>query len=229
LPTDSNDQKNIEETNNGYYPPADNIETVYILDNKQGHKNAFDPSDESLFVLISAKRGEKGEKDKVFYHAFTTEEGFVDFGLENNLKLRELLIFERHMSKYAETSGVEMEFELTGKVPEWYSNYEAEYYSSVFNKSPLNKCFWTELKKDIAGGQTSFMGGTLPFMWPGWNNTVSRFKPLGLYGFTVLYDKWRYKRRIAVFWGWGFSSVFLDHGPPDFSWANNRMSSGFSG
>ncbi|VAW26716.1 hypothetical protein MNBD_BACTEROID06-1394 [hydrothermal vent metagenome] len=137
-------------------------------------------------------------------------------------------MFEKHMRSYAETSGAITEYEKTGIVPESYSLYEEYYYNKLFGLSNARtQAALTALFKGQWGtGSRNLMPGTLPVMVFGWNNVVSSFEPIGVFGFTSMYNKKIYRKRLFTYWSTGFAVISLS-GPLAF--ANDKMSSGIGG
>ncbi len=127
--------------------------------------------------------------------------GYIKFGKQHSIKLEEQLMLEKHMRLYAETSGAITEYKKTGIVPESYSLYEKDYYNKLFGqKNARIQSVLTGLFKGQGGtGGFRLMAGTIPAMVFGWNNAVSSFEPIGVFGFTTMYDKRFYGRRMFTY------------------------------
>lgn len=203
------------------------MQYIYLLDNEVVSSNVFDLSDEGLNILVSNEKNQ--EKTNVVIRAFTDEKDYIKFGELHNIKLKEQLMFEKHMQSYAETSGAITEYEKTGIVPESYSLYEKDYYNKLFNQSNARtEAGLTALYEHFPGGGGSaiLMFGTMPAMGLGWNNVVSSFEGLGIYGFTTMYDKSFYRSKMFTWWSFELVKIPLS-GPLAF--ANDKMSSGIGG
>ncbi|MDH5476057.1 MAG: hypothetical protein OEX22_10230 [Cyclobacteriaceae bacterium] len=202
------------------------IQYIYLLDNEVASSNVFDLSDEGLNILVSSEKNQ--EKTNIVIRAFTDEKDYIKFGEQHDIKLKEQLMFEKHMRSYAVTSGAIAEYEKTGIVPESYSLYEKDYYNKSFGQSNARtESVNTALYKNFPGGGGSsiIMFGTMPAMGLGWNNVVSSFEGLGVYGFTTMYDRSFYRNKLFTYWHWGFVKIPLS-GP--LAGANDKMSSGVS-
>lgn len=191
------------------------------LDGKSISEKELQLKDNDNYIYISPKQ-EKNE-NIILVEAFSTEDSYVKFGIEHNLYPKEHLAFEKEIRAYAAESGTIDYYEKTGELPKEYKKYEKQIYNKHLGKLPQNKTSVTTLYKDFFGGSSWVMVNYLPFMPPGWNNTVSSFVPVGLYGVTHLYDRSFYRTRMATLWGWGFTRV-------SFFWAwlnvlNDRTSS----
>lgn len=195
----------------------------YYLDKKQVSKSKVDFNDESLYISIT-----KGEKDEtIIVEAFSSREDYILYGKKHNLKFKELLSFEDEMKNYVKKNDIINLFEKTGKIPEWYTAFEAKTYEKHFGVSSQQKSLATVLHKNFYGGPDRVIGVLTPYLWGGWNNQVSAFTPIGVYGFTSLYDKSFYRKRMVTIWGWGMQRVLLYWG--SLYNANDRTTSVITG
>jgi hypothetical protein len=113
---------------------------LYYIDNKVVSKDKIDlykKEREDMLMIHTLKKDKDTYTNVIF--AYTTEEGYIEYGKKNNMMLEEELIFVKHMREYAKESGAVAEYEKTGQVPEWYSKYQEEYYLKTFNKSNNTK------------------------------------------------------------------------------------------
>lgn len=127
-------------------------------------------------------------------------------------------------------------YEQTGKALPEYKSFENSYKAQnpilveqqvgisgngaepLFSQVSCNKFVY-----DLYNGGPGYMmiGGT--FMAPGWNNRVSRFNPLCIWGFFgSFYDQTFYRQRMASLWGWGWTYIRFQ-GP--YAFLDNRTSS----
>lgn len=202
--------------------------TLHYMDGKKIDRDKvdYDFSEEDNFVLIDVKMSKENDT-LVIVQFFSTKDKYIEFGNDNNLKLKEQLDFEEHMKEYAKESGAIDSFEQNGTVPKWYTEYEESKYNEIFGgeegKSNNNKTTITILHKNYLGGPDFPFVTTLPFLGGGWNNAVSAFTPIGLFGVTHLYDNAFYRRRMASIRSWGFHRVQLYWG--DLYYLNDRTSS----
>ncbi|TNE52777.1 MAG: hypothetical protein EP338_14155 [Bacteroidetes bacterium] len=183
-------------------------EDLYVYVSPLGAKKEVS-KEEITYTGKPLNPGKKEEKEPVvLVESFTTQEGYVRYGIQNGLKVKEQLAFEKEMREYAEKTGAVKYYEKTGEAPKSYVKYEKEAYKKYFGHAQ-DKSYITTLYKDYFGGPSWTMVGYMPFMPPGWNNTVSSYTPVGIYGFTILYDNSFYRNRMATFWGWGFTRYLL--------------------
>lgn len=136
-------------------------------------------------------------------------------------------MFEDEMKIFVEKTDVVSIFENTKKVPQWYIDFEAKTYQKYFGSSLQQKSALTILHKNFSGGPDRVISVTSPYLWGGWDNEVSAFTPIGVYGFTSLYDKSFYRKRMTTIWGWGMQRVLLFWGY--LYNANDRTSSVITG
>ena len=219
------------------------LKVEHYLDGKPVSKEVLDKLENREYVFVSPKQGRTEEIEFevtrpgkpitkinsatiVVVEAFSTEEGYINYGTKHNLHVKEQLTFEKAMREYAEKTGAIKHYEKTGEVTKDYKKYEKMMYAKYLGHLQQDKTVITTLYKDYFGGPSWTFVNHSPFMVPGWNNTVSSFTPVGIYGVTILYDRSFYRTRMANFWGWGFNRVLLYWG---WTWnLNNRTSSALS-
>lgn len=179
----------------------------YYLDNFKVDKHDINLKNNDNYLAIT-KRIEANDTI-IVVESFTTEEGFIEFGLTNNLKIQEIIEFENRINNYASENNTITTYETSGKVSKEYKDFENETFNNLIGSKSLEKTTSTVLHQNYLGGPDFVMTSTVPFLGGGWDNEVSAFTPIGLYGVTVLYDKSFYRKRMAVLWGWGFTRIQL--------------------
>ena len=178
----------------------------------------------NTFICISGEK--KSEKDstftKIFIHEFSSEDGYIEYGNKNGLKLKELLSFEKDMHAYIKENKIEEIFEKTKIIPKQYLAYEKARYDYYFGTGA--KFFpGTTLHKNYWGGSPAHhMTSTMPVMF-GWNNTVSATFPTYPYGAHTIYNRSWFRSRLATLSGFGW--VYYRFVGP-LSYLNDKMSSG---
>lgn len=180
--------------------------------------------DNDSYVCLTQKKN-NGELINII-EVFSSKEGYILYGKKHNLKLEQLLNFEDAMRTYVEKNDIENKFLTSGKLPKSYVDFESKTYQKYFGIPSQQKSLLTALHKNYYGGPDRLVGTTSPFLWGGWNNKVSSFTPLGVWGFTTLYDKKFYKNRMATIWGVGMSRVYFWGG---YSFLNDRTTSVITG
>ncbi|MFA0961196.1 hypothetical protein AB9P05_05290 [Roseivirga sp. BDSF3-8] len=201
----------------------------YKLDNRIVKEGAYNLEDPGLHIAVTGKPSDDGNEIYVTIDAFSSDQLYIQWGDQHGHNVAGMLEFEKVMSQYAEASGTIKEYEATGNVNQEYLDFEAQEYERIFGKKPeagqtgrVNSL--AMLHKDYVGGSSWLMGSTSPFMMPGWNNRVSRYHPFYIYGVFIMYDRSFYRNRFFTLWSWGWQNIRM-WGP--FSYANDRMSSGF--
>lgn len=200
--------------------------TVYLKDGVEMPNYLFSPEQEEIngsYIAISGIEDGSKKKVKVIVNIFTTREKYINWGYINKRPVELYLEIEEHLASYAKDNGYIAEYELTGVVSQDYLDYESEYFNKMTNG--VNSRAVTMLHKDFWGGSSAPMPLTLPVMWPGWNNKVSRYYPLNIWGGMAIYNKAFYRRRMATLWNWGWQSIRFE-GP--LSYLNDKMSSGIN-
>jgi hypothetical protein len=186
--------KSLSQQNN---PPA-YVTYVYKLDGKVVREGTFNPADSTLFIVISPdKTGDN--KGIMTISAFTTRTGYLRFGRDNNLPFETGLLIEEHLSNYAEISGAIREYEKTGRVPQYYIDYEKNYLSrlSLPGKDRALTMLWRE--DCPMEGTTLPIYTTMPVLPGSYNDNGSRFQHLSLAAVNIIYTRTWYRTRIATF------------------------------
>ena len=202
------------------------------IDNLPVSKADFEIKTKGMYLVELHKPTSNLELAEVEKRAYTSEAKYVVFGKKFGLDLDKQLIFERIMSNYSVKSQAITEFEKSGKLPTSYQEREKFVYDSLFNKnskiligkvqSGLTTLHDYPYDPNFSGGGTVIMAGTLPFMFPGWNDRVSSIEILGIGSAVTVYDRTFYRSRLSTVVNWGFQRINLDGG------ADNKMSSGIS-
>jgi hypothetical protein len=193
------------------------VSYVFRYDNAEVAEGYFDLLDSELNILITAAPEEDSEAGIITIHAFTNERKYIEYGRSENIPVELMLSFDRQMSEYAETSGAIEYYEQTGELPEEYVEFEERAFPNIERvPNPL------VIYKDFWGGSSRVFATTLPVMPTGWNNKVSRYFDLDVYGGLAIYDKSFYRSRMATLWNWGWQTIRFS-GP--LAGLNDRMSS----
>ncbi len=131
---------------------------------------------------------------------FTTKEGYINFGRENNYPLEEELEFEKLMRKYIQANSVEEYYAKNGKLPEGYEEYEANLYAKIFpTPKPIpSYTIGMNFAKEANGKGERWiaLSKTWPVMLPGWNNVISSYQPIGIVTLVSFYDKSFYRKHL---------------------------------
>lgn len=201
------------------------VEYYYFLDSEELTIENFEPNDTTdSFICISGDSDGDSNLVKIYIHEFTTEQKYVAFGGDNELKLKESLLFEDEMRDYIEENNIEEIFNSTGEIPQDYLDYEEERYNYYFGTNE-KVIPGTTLHKNYWGGSPAYhMFKTMPVMF-GWNNEVSATFPTYFFGFHILYNRNWYRARMITIWGFGWD-YYRFVGPLGF--LSDKMSSGFS-
>jgi hypothetical protein len=202
---------------------------LYRLDDNEVSKNALDLSDRNLHVSLTGEPSSDGTEVTITIHAFTSEQNHIAWAEANGYKdLAKSIEFKKVMSDYVRAYGIEEKYLSTGDVPQSYYDYEQEQYERLFGTRQIENGRVQQLAmlhKDVRGGSSWPMHMTAPFMWPGWNDEVSRYYQFNMYGLFIVCEHIFYGGRGFIIHGWGFQNVRFE-GPLWF--LNDIMSSGFS-
>ncbi|HKM92049.1 MAG TPA: hypothetical protein VJY41_00215 [Prolixibacteraceae bacterium] len=209
-----------------------NNSTSFYIDNEKVQEQGFTKNTSDMFLIEFHKKPDNlksnGDEPGVEKRAYSSEDKYVAFGEANGLNLGKLLVFEKMMSSYAETSGAIEENEKTGLMPEWYLEREAFVYDSLFNnelglKSVLTiftTLYENQYVPGSGAGKCIFMPKQMPFMPPGWNDRVSCVEFVGLGGGIIIFGKSFYRNRLVTIIDWGMTRINLGYG------VDNLMRSG---
>lgn len=205
-----------------------NVSTViYYLDDTQVTDTIDDPGDTGLFIvrLINPENNFKSSSNQVIEtRAYSSEEKYIEFGSRYGYDFRKPLDFEKKMSSFAEESGAIAEYEKTGKVPSWYTEYEKVTYDSIFwasnssLKSTKASLFVVFFKDFYGQGSSLGMATSWPIMPAGWKDKASSVEFVGLGGGINNFDRSFYRKRLETVINLGMTKINL-------SASNNRMNS----
>ena len=155
---------------------------------------------------------------------FTSEEGYINFGIANGYPLKEEREFVRKMREYIEINNIEEYYEVNGKLPETYLEFEKNLYTSLFpeNKNVPSLLIGLVLSKEPYGMGPNWIAfiKTWPVMLPGWNNAVSSYQPIGLAGIVSFYSRTLYRDHLFTRVQWAMTWY-------NMGWADNSVSSWF--
>ena len=221
---------NIDENVSNMNPSNENIdlsnfkqEIVSYIDNVKIKSDLKDYPE----ILLIVERQNIDYNRKIITlerFGFTAEEGYINFGIDNNYPLKEEREFQKLMRKYIEENNIEEYYAKNGKLPDSYKEYEAKLYEEI---SPEQKTI-PSLMIGLVFAKGPYGTGdhwiawlkTWPVMLPGWNNAISSYQPIGLAGIVSFYDRTFYRNHLFTRVNWGMSWYNM------FS-ANNRVSSWF--
>lgn len=198
----------------------------FYLDSLAVLEGTFALDDDSLYIAITGELTPEPGRGLIKIWGFSSKAGYLAWADAHNLPAARNLAIEEHLRNYADTSGAVSIYDSTGAIPQWYIDYEISYLKKmgILDERSIEdrSLCWLRKGCNHTGGVP--MLTTLPLMWPGWNDAVSRFDHLVIYGNVKLYSKRFYKRRFFDYWNWGYQEICF-RGP--LAYANNRMRSGF--
>jgi hypothetical protein len=178
----------------------------------------LDLQDSRIEILTVFGTEQKPEENVINYYGFSAKDDMMAFADAQNIPIRDAIQGGEYLADLAETNQVDIEYERTGNVPQWYLD-------EVNNRFPNRKTQSVAVMWDNCwSGGPSIIDVTpgLPVMYPGWNNRVSRYDLLNIYGVMIIYDRTFYRSRILTAWNWGWQWIHICAWYP---WADNRMSS----
>lgn len=154
---------------------------------------------------------------------FSTKSAYIAFGTQNNIAIDKGLQMAEHLLHIADSSGVIAQYEANGTIPNWYSQYEADYYLSTFLQGAASdRNLFISLYKSCGEGSIIPMLNTYPFMPPTWQDKVSQIEVVGVFGGASLYRKIFYRKHLGTFYLWGFDRLCFEGTTVD-----DKMRSGF--
>ena len=137
-----------------------------------------------------------------------------------------------HLADYAETSGAAAALESTGVVPQSYIRYMDDYLvkngfepSSATDASKASsRALFTQIYQDCSRQGTSFPILTKAWLGSiGFNNNISSYVPVTLFGRCEIFDRAFFFRRITGIWNNGSNTINFCKFPWEF--VNDRASS----
>lgn len=221
--------KNYKSGNEGYYTEWEFISTegviyTYYFNGVQRKMSEFNPEGENTSSFASlAVYNNSGSLIGVKINEFSTRELYYLFGDRIGRDLRKLDNFTNEVTTHAETSGEISYYERTGDISQSFSAWYEQQLLLNYPEDP--KSPFTVFKEAWEPSAAWFSTtGKMLVMPPGWNNVVSRFYSLHIYGLTSFYDWTFYRRHMHTFIDFGWHTVrFI--GP--LSYLNDRTSSCF--
>lgn len=206
------------------------VKTVNYIDNELTTTNVvefsenFKSSNGDLFIVEKQSIDNENKTFIIEHLGFTTEQKYIDYGIENNYPLKEEIEFSKQMREYIETNNVEEYFDQYGEFPKEYKEYEEYLYTSIFSEkdksipSLLIGLLLSKEKYGVGGHWVAFVK-TWPVMLPGWNNEVSSYQPIGLAGVVSFYNKTFYRDRMFTRVQWACTWYNMPN------WADDAVSS----
>ncbi len=199
---------NEEEVNDDY---------LFMLNGKQVDEKAFTLNDDLFFVVTNQNFDSPSPNpNKFILHAYEEKAAFFQFGMDNNIPLKESHEYHEHLAEYAEANGIIEIAEAKGEIPSSFLTYQEQYYEQKFGRPmPQNRIF-TTLFQDLNGGGDDKNiigpGGIIWFLNRRWRNAVSSFEFAGVGGVQTVFDRSWYRDFLMNFWVVGNSS-FNFNGP----------------
>lgn len=208
LPSDQN--ASVEGNGKGIQPQAyayNGVNYYYYKDNRALNMARFIPDTTgSTFLLVTGTPGTDSNFTDIYIREFSTEALYVDYGRNNGMKLKEILDFEKGMQDYISKNNIENYYRIHDTLPDSYYAFEDGLYNKYFGSMTRDKFIpGVTMHKNYWGGSPAWhVFSTMPYMF-GWNNTLSATFPTYFYGFHSIYNKSWYRKRLATFYGFGWS------------------------
>jgi hypothetical protein len=191
---------------------------MQIADFNPPVQNESDNNDNFIFIVPKYKAD--STLSEVIIRQYTDIRGYVNFGKSVDPNFEKCIKFRDDVVNYSTQNNVITQYERDGTVPESFNTWYSVQFNSTFY-APM--VLPVTVYKDISGGSAWMHPlGFATFMAPGWNNTVSRYMHLTVYGWMYVYNKTFYRQHMATIAGWGFNYVYFI-GP--LSYLNDKMSS----
>jgi hypothetical protein len=176
----------------------------YYLDGNEVNSVVVDSTTDNWIAYVVEPK--VGTNDAVVsVRKFSTKNAYIQYGEATGKQIAKALAFAARLQHIADSNGVIPQYELTGTVPSWYSNYESTYYNSVYPASSAENVA-IMLDKNCGQGGVLPVLNTWPFMPPTWNNSVSLAQNVGVYAGVGIFDKTFYRKNLGTVWLWGFQS-----------------------
>lgn len=209
------------------YLTNDGVIFSYYLNNTKMKTVDFSPvlQDENAnnvddFIFIVPKYRVDSSISEIVIRKYTDLQGYINFGKSVDPNFEKCVKFRDDVVNYSIQNNVISQYESNGTVPSSFNTWYSAQFNTTFYAPMI---FPVTVYKDISGGSAwVHPTGQALFMAPGWNNTVSRYMHLTLYGWMYVYNKTFYRQHMATIAGWGFNYVYFI-GP--LSFLNDKMSS----
>jgi len=186
---------------------------TYYIDNEEVTESIFIQTEalqENFNVFADCQSNITNDTLFITFFGFSTEELYIQFGEQNNIKIEEQLKFEHKMVEYAGIHKIDSIYEATGEVPQSYFDFANNCYLQNFGETPNLEAwaaaFYKELNKQ---GDCAIHHGLTPFLNPGWKNTISSFQFIGIYGITRLYKKPFFIKGMVTYNDWAYNTINL--------------------
>ena len=191
-------------------------------------------------IAITSTEDPSGGNRKLYVYAFTTEQGYIDFGTSIGQPFDKIVQFENECQAEAQRLGIlpldgdaDVDIEALGSAYDDYKAFEESLYTSLFDagekpgrgRAKVSVTTSAGMWKDWNSGGYLYKQFSFPALWPGWNNKLSSWQLYTLYGCFIQYDHSWYRNHQTTFWNWGWSNVYYYWAW--WSWLNDRYSSGF--
>lgn len=151
---------------------------------------------------------------KTIVHRFTTLSNYYDYAETKNVPAEAYDIITDSLAYLAELYNLDSIVAADEEVPEWWEELEASLYDNIIPRgaiSQLNDDWRAVCKNQHSDESTqifSFPVIGMPVLGLlGWRNRVSSFTPLLLGGVDKVFQRSFYRRRLATFWNWGFTTT----------------------
>lgn len=167
---------------------------------------------EGKFPVASLVKNPVDQSAVITVRTFTSEERYLTYGDQNNLKFRETKAFNETIQKYAEVNGLVPMAEAGEQLPDSYYAFEKQQYQTFFGAFSPG---WLRVYDDIIpyGSNKYVMSPFVPtlgfWFFDNWNNKIGCYKRQHLYMVEHLYDKKFFKKHLVTLSGWGTSTVIF--------------------
>jgi hypothetical protein len=204
---------------------AQSSSELWLLDGENVDAKSFGVDDDNLLVAITDTILD-GQLT-LCINGFSSRSGFESFGDSKGLEFSKNLEIADHLSQYAAANGVIDIYEDKGEVPQFYSDYEAQYLASMGRnlngfQSPESVISFTAMYDECLSGSIYPLGFLrLNPVLPGWSNKISQvqFVPQIVRAGFTMFDRTFYRRHLVTLgfrWGWTkyclpVESVLLDN------------------
>lgn len=226
--TETNSFKSGESEGGSYIDSVfitnDGVIYSYYFDGKKRKMSEFHPTigEGDQYIVVAPVKSQSGGIIGVNVFNYSNLQGYLAHGVKTGHDFNEIIEFQTNVQNYAIESGALSQYERTGTVPTAFENWFYQQTLVTFGiPDPIDGAF--TVYKHISGGPAwMFPLGQALFMPPGWNNEVSKFYSLHIFGSTIFYDKTFYRNRMATFTDWGWKYWYFT-GP--LSFLNDKTSS----
>lgn len=191
--------------------PQDQIVYLWYLDGQNVIAGSINPYDSTLYIATVV---DSIDQNIYKVYAYTTKQGFIDFGDQNGFNHRSMIEFEERMDE-ARQNGEPSESQILRIYEDIFGNVDDTRANFLFGH-------------DFCAGHGennpfTTIGKYMPLYAPGWGNKVSSLSsPLAVYyGFWGFDRRWFFKS-LGVFWTWSGGPAFPICLP---FWMDNKVES----